>query len=147
MPYVKNIDNVVNTISRGKNNISNYKKNINKLDDINILISDNFSLEYYSNIFMKEDIYKQKINKIVFKYMTCINVLLFIFLILFTSIMLKLNIITYSNIIHVIFENCITFFFVCIIEILFFVKIASKFIPSPPSAIFSFLLSNLQQSI
>jgi hypothetical protein len=51
-----------------------------------------------------------------------------------------------SQITHVILENCITFFFVAIIEIIFFTNIASKFIPALPSTIFTSLLSSLKDN-
>jgi hypothetical protein len=58
--------------------------------------------------------------------------------------MVKSKILTLTEIKHVVLENCITFFFVGLVEIMFFINIASKFIPAPPSTIFTSLLSNLQ---
>ena len=142
---INNIDDLVNVISTQPN-----KKNkdiiidTNKVDEMSTLFAENFSLKYYNKIFKKEDIYRQKINKLVYKNMIFINVLLFVLLILFTSIMYKSELLTITDMKHVVFENCITFFFIGIIEVLFFVNIAFNFIPAPPSAIFISLLSNLK---
>jgi len=131
------------------NNSSSNSENLfsidpNKLNEMAQLFANNFNLDYYLSIFSKPDTNREKINTIVFKNITFINVLLFVFLILVTFILVKSKILTFTEIKHVLLENCITFFFVGIVEILFFLNIASKFIPAPPSTIFTSLLSNLQ---
>lgn len=148
---INNIDNLVSAItSEGKmlpqQNIKDGLSSIDsqKLNDMANLYAKNFNLDYYTNIFLKPDINRENINNIVFKNIIFINVLIFVILIFFTFIMVKSNILTSTEISHVILENCITFFFVAIIEILFFINIASKFIPALPSTIFTSLLSSLK---
>jgi hypothetical protein len=148
---INNIDNLVNAVSsEGKmlpqQNIKDSLTSIDsqKLNDMANLYAKNFNLEYYTNIFSKSDINRENVNNIVFKNIIFVNVLIFIILILFTFIMVKSNILTYTQMSHVILENCITFFFVAIIEVLFFTNIASKFIPALPSTIFTSLLTSLK---
>lgn len=48
---------------------------------------------------------------------------------------------------HIFLENIITFIFVGIVEVIFFLNIALKFVPAPPSLIFTSLLSAIKISI
>jgi len=146
---INNIDDLVNTVSN-KTNLPEQTINdlssidSQKLTDMANLYAKNFDLKYYTDIFSKPDIYRENINAIVFKNLIFVNVLIFVILILFTIIMVKSEILTYTQMSHVLLENCITFFFVAIIEVLFFTNIASKFIPALPSTIFTSLLTSLK---
>jgi len=117
------------------------------LNEMSKLFAENFTFSYYDKIFLKPEPYREKINKIVFKNIAFINFFLFFILILFTMIMVKSKILTFDEIKYVISENSITFFFVGIIEIIFFIKIASKYIPTKPSSIYTLLLSNLKEQL
>jgi hypothetical protein len=117
----------------------------NKLNDMAKLFANNFNLDYYNYIFSKPEPYREKINNIVFKNMSFVNILLFIIFILFTFIMVKSKILTYGNIGYVILENCITFSIISIIEVVFFINIISKFIPTKPSSIYNLLISKFKE--
>jgi len=146
---INNIDNLVNAVSNKTNLPEQTINNISSIDsqkltDMANLYAKNFDLKYYTDIFSKPDINREHINAIVFKNLIFVNVLIFVILILFTIIMVKSDILTYTQMSHVLLENCITFFFVAIIEVLFFTNIASKFIPALPSTIFTSLLTSLK---
>ena len=108
---------------------------------------DNFDLSYYKTVFSKEDASRQKVNEQVIK--SIIHTNLFIVLILFfvTFVLIKNKNLTFKEISHVALENGITFFFVGIVEVVFFLKIALKFIPAPPSTISLSLIENLQKNL
>ena len=55
--------------------------------------------------------------------------------------------ITYGEIGHVFMENILTFTFVGMIEIMFFIKIASKYIPAPPSLVYKAFLESMKKNI
>jgi hypothetical protein len=148
---INNIDDLVNTVSNKTNLPEQTINNISSIDsqkltDMANLYAKNFDLKYYTDIFSKPDINRENINAIVFKNLIFVNVLIFVILILFTIIMVKSDILTYTQMSHVLLENCITFFFVAIIEVLFFTNIASKFIPALPSTIFTSLLTSLKNN-
>lgn len=146
---INNIDDLVSNVSMypDKNNKVNLESiDSQKLSDMANLYAKDFDFKYYTDILSKPDIYREKINGIVFKNLLFVNILLFFILIFFTFVMVKTNIISSDEIKHVILENCITFFFVAIIEIIFFTYIASKFIPALPSTIFKSLLSSLKDN-
>jgi hypothetical protein len=52
---------------------------------------------------------------------------------------------TGSQLYYVLLENIITFIFVGIIEVVFFLNVALKFVPSPPSLIFTSIIDNLKK--
>lgn len=48
---------------------------------------------------------------------------------------------------HIITENFITFIFIGLVEYMFFVNVAFKFVPSPPSLLVKTLINNFKQSL
>jgi len=138
--------NVLNYIP--KNILDQIPKNV--LDQIpkNILdnIKSNFNLDYYKNIFNNDDINRKNINNNVFNEIIHVNIFIYIILILFTIVLFKTGNLNFNEVKHTLIENSITFFFVGIIEVLFFMNIALKYIPAPPSIIFTSLIANLKSN-
>ena len=66
-------------------------------------------------------------------------------LVFFIFISLVTNTLTFSDIKDTFIENIVTFIFVGVIEFWFFTNVASKFIPAPPSILFTSLLNSLKK--
>jgi len=148
---------LVSTNNELKNKLANItnssvKKTIkSKIDTNNSEISINiknilskFNYSYYINIFDKPEYYRTTVNTNLFSNIKFINILLVIFLIFFITISIFTETLFLSEIGSILMENLITFIFVGIIEVLFFKFVASKFIPAPPSILFSSLLDSMK---
>ena len=122
------------------------------ISDINLQINDNIKkiiksldFDFYINKFKKHDSFKELFNNYLFESIGIVNILLVIFLVFFIFISLKNENLTVSDVSHIFIENIITFIFVGIIEVWFFMNVASKFIPAPPSNIFTSLFASLKK--
>ncbi len=115
------------------NNLSNYFKNM--------------SFDYYLDLFNTDAPLRKAVNAQLFSQIQIVNVLLVLFLFVFIGTLLYSGGISYDIVWHLIIENVITFIFVGIIEFAFFLKIAIKFIPAPPSLIFKSLLSSIKTGL
>lgn len=122
--------------------------NINSQIDVQINnIIKNFPYSYYINIFSQKENISYTNNKNLFDNIKLFNVLLIIFLIFFIFISLISETLTITDVMGVIGENLVTFFFVGIIEIWFFMNVASKYIPSPPSLLFTSLFTSVKDTL
>ena len=110
-------------------------------------IIDKFPYDYYINIFKQQDIFRQTINNNLFTQIMLVNILLVIFLIFFISISLLNNTLTMGEIGHIFLENMITFIFVGIVEFLFFMNVATKYVPTAPSLLFVSFFTSLKTSL
>lgn len=116
-------------------------------DIINVLkdrVQPIFPYDYYVNLFSKEDIIRKSINNEVFFYIKFTNILLFIFLILFTLYLVKTNALNTHQIKEICLENILTFIFVGILEFVFFNNVAMKYIPIKPSLLFTSFMDGLK---
>jgi hypothetical protein len=113
---------------------------------INKTIAD-FPYTYYVNIFKEQDTFGQSVNKNLFTNIKLFNGLLVIFLIFYICISLVSGSLTPGDVSHIFIENIITFIFVGGIEYWFFMNVAFKFVPAPPSLIFIDLFSSLKESL
>jgi hypothetical protein len=85
-------------------------------------------------------------NELIDK-MFSINILLLIVTI-FIVISLKVTgAITFGDVLYVFIENIITFIFVGAIEVTFFLKIASQYVPAPPSLIYTSFFDAMRKNI
>ena len=150
-----NINNI-NAAQDMQYNIQNLQQNIlnqsnqpdlnkpNMIKDILSQIRNNFSLDYYKKIFSEDDLARQQINKNLINEIIHVNVFIYILLVLFTLVLLKTQNLKLGEIGPVVGENLLTFTMVGIVEILFFMNIASKYIPAPPSLIYTSLIDGIK---
>jgi hypothetical protein len=109
-------------------------------------INDNFSYDYYYNIYSKNDTNRELINNIILSNIkfTC-SILIIITFIFGLSLYIFGNL-SGENIKHVILENIITFLFVGIFEIAFFTKIILYYSAVSPSLFYSSILKKLKEN-
>ena len=105
----------------------------------------NINYNYYINIFNKPEPYRTTVNTNLFNNIKIINIFLVIFLVFFVIILLVTGLLPFSEVLQVFLENIITFLFVGMVEFWFFQNVASKFIPAPPSILFSSLFTSLKK--
>jgi hypothetical protein len=118
---------------------------VNSLINENIkIVIKNFDFDYYIKVFKKEDPFRESFNDNLIKNMEIINIFLFIILFFFIGISLMNQNLTVSELIEVFTENILTFMFVGIVEVWFFINVAFKFVPAPPSDIFIKLFTALK---
>jgi hypothetical protein len=117
--------------------------------NINTLLNyfKNMSFEYYLDLFSTDNPIRKGINTQLFSQIHIVNVLLVLFLFVLVGTLIFSGGITYGILYQLILENVITFIFVGIIEFMFFLFIAIKFIPAPPSLIFKSLLSSIKSQL
>ena len=111
----------------------------------------NFNFEYYINLFKQQDLFRETLNKNLFDNIKLVNIVLAIFLMFSIIIGVLSKTLTMSEVIHVFFENIVTFLFVGIVEFWFFTNVASKFVPLGPSVLytsfFKYISSSLDKTI
>jgi hypothetical protein len=119
-------------------------------EEINKIINfteENFSYDYYEEIFASEDYTRNKINNLLFSNIKTVGKLLIFLLILFVLYLFNTKQINMNDLKLVVIENIITFMFIGFIEIFFFYNIVLKYIPAPPSLLSSSFLNNLLFSL
>ena len=119
---------------------------IPNIDDISNWMK-NLSFDYYLNLFSKNNTTREKLNNQIFSEIKMINFLLILFLIIFVGTLNFAGILSMNEFKYILLENTITFIFVGIVEIIFFLNIALKFIPVPPSLIFKSLIESLKKNL
>ena len=139
-----------NQLSKSTNPLEedNLKKNIVR---INLKINENikniinkFDYDYYIKVFTQEENTRTLINKNLFDNIIIVNALFFVFLLFYIFISINTKILNWSDVIDVLTENVITFILVGAIEFWFFLNVAFKFIPSPPSTIYISFVNSLK---
>jgi hypothetical protein len=145
---VKNIMNNLKILVPKFTELSN--KNMINQDTINSItnkIKNNFSYDYYVNIFSKQDPTRKQLNDYVFFYTNIINAVLILTIILFGFYLRKTNSMGMDEMKLIFFENILTFVCVGVVEYLFFTKIALKFIPAPPSTMYRSFVNSLKKHL
>lgn len=104
-----------------------------------------FSFDYYLDLFSENHQTNKLSNNLLFDQIKIVNVLIIVFFILFTGTIYGIGAITLSDIGYLFLENIITFIFVGLIEILFFLNVALKFVPTPPSLIVTSFINSLNE--
>lgn len=107
--------------------------------------NNNFSYDYYYKLFSSQDTTRKEINNYVFFYMNIINSILILTLISFGFYLHKTNLMEIDEMKLIFFENILTFICVGVVEYLFFTKVALKFIPAPPSTIYTSFVNSLKK--
>ena len=143
---LKKLKEIINNENNNNNSTKIINNNSTKINNnsTNNQYAKLINFEYYLNIYSEENVNRKKINDLLFNNLNFFNIFLFFLLILITFILLKTESINLTEIYFVIIENIIAFFFVGIIEFLFFLYIASKYIPTKPSLIYDLLLTNFK---
>lgn len=135
--------------------------NDNSSDNLNIINILNYNLantntnsntknllfDYYINLLSKEDSTRKLVNEEISNKIMFTNALIIGFFLLYTFSLYATNSLSLHDITEVTIENIITFIFVGIIEVIFFIKIIFNYIPSPPSLIISSLLENIKNDL
>jgi len=120
------------------------RKEISKA--INTEIDDKTIIDKLIEKYSKTDKLKAEHNKWV--KITSISVISIIFFGLILSlIIIKHGCNKEVGIFHILKENIITFLFVGIVEYLFFMTIASKFVPAPPSLLVNSLFETFKKKL
>lgn len=150
-----NNDEAVKQLQMKKMELANSKFSNNisdKIDEvemeINIKIADiikNFDYEYYVSIYKKESMFRKLFNETLFTNIILINVILVVFLLFFIGYIYFTGNLSGKEIFHIVMENIVTFVFVGMIELWFFLNVASQFIPAPPSLIFVSLFTSIKK--
>ena len=127
--------------------INNFLPTITMDDVTNYIKKAPIPFDYYLNLFSKENLTRKRVNDSVFSLINITNFLLVLFSIIIIGVLFFINALSFDVLKHILLENVLTFIFVGIIEIIFFLNIALKFIPAPPSLIFTSLIDNLKLNI
>ena len=136
------------------NNINNYFNNLKsnltieeKNDASTFLNNNNKLLNILNNMYSKEDLLNENNNNWLKE-----TDFLYAFIIFFVMITILITIKYVCNINNfpifgIIKENIVLFIGIGIIEVLFFINIGSKYIPSKPSAIIKNTITNFKKSL
>ena len=147
----KEINHIVgDNIEKLNDNIGEKLNDSEKLNDLGEKltfenIKKMFPYKYYAKLFSKEDVTRKSVNNEVFFYIKFTNILLIVFLILFTFYLVRTNSLNTHQIKEICIENVLTFMLVGLIEFLFFTNIALKYIPTKPSLLFTSLIEGLRK--
>ena len=106
----------------------------------------NDSLDYFLNLFSKEDNTRYQVNNELFDKIKIVNIIIVAFVFIIGALFVYNNIVSIDEIKHILIDNIVTFIFVGIVEVLFFLNIALKFIPAPPSLIFTSFISSFKKN-
>jgi hypothetical protein len=107
----------------------------------------NLSFDYYLDLFSKNNDTREKVNNQVFSEIKIVNFLLILFIVIFIGTLNFTGSLTMGEFGNILLENIITFLFVGIVEIIFFLNISLKFVSARPSLIFKSLINSLKKSI
>lgn len=102
------------------------------------------SLDYYLKLFSNEDRTRLRVNNELFDKIKISNIIIVGFVIIVSTLFIYNNIISFEEFKHILLDNVVTFTFVGIVEVLFFLNIALKFIPAPPSLIFTSFIESMK---
>jgi hypothetical protein len=102
------------------------------------------SFDYYLKLFSNEDRTRLRVNNQLFDKIKIANILIIGFTIIISTLFIYNNIVSYDDFKHILFNSVVIFIFVGIIEVLFFLNIGLKFIPTTPSLIFSSFVESMK---
>lgn len=102
------------------------------------------SFNYYLKLFSNEDRTRLRVNTELFDKIKIVNILIIGFVVIISSLFIYNNIVSFDEFKHILLDNVVTFIFVGVIEVLFFLNIALKFIPAPPSLIFTSFIESMK---
>jgi hypothetical protein len=156
--YVNNDDRNIKKLKQLYIEISTieFLLNDNSSDIINILNynltntnsnTKNSLFDYYIQLLSKEDSTRKLVNEEISDKIMFTNALIIGFFILYTFSLYSTNSLNIHDITEVAIENIITFIFVGIIEVAFFIKIIFNYVPTPPSLIITSLIENIKNDL
>lgn len=102
------------------------------------------SFDYYLKLFSIEDRTRLRVNNQLFDKIKIANILIIGFTIIISTLFIYNNIVSFDDFKDILFNNVVIFTFVGIIELLFFLNIGLKFIPTTPSLIFSSFVESMK---
>lgn len=102
------------------------------------------SFDYYLKLFSIEDRTRLRVNNQLFDKIKIANILIIGFTIIISTLFIYNNIVSFNDFKHILFNNVVIFTFVGIIELLFFLNIGLKFIPTSPSLIFKSFVESMK---
>jgi hypothetical protein len=124
----------------GENNLPSFPIELFK----NLGDKSDTSFDYYLKLFSNEDRTRLKVNNELFDKIKIANILIVAFTIIISSLFIYNNIILFDDFKNILLNGTITFIFVGIIEVLFFLNIGLKFIPTSPSLIFKSFVESMK---
>jgi len=150
---LKKFNQLKDTASVNDSQINNIKFLLAKVNGDNNLPSfpvelvknmDDKSFDYYLKLFSNEDRTRLRVNNQLFDKIKIANILIIGFTIIISTLFIYNNIVSFDDFKHILFNNVVIFTFVGIIEMLFFLNIGLKFIPTPPSLIFKSFVESMK---
>lgn len=136
---LKNIKFLLAKVS-GENNLPSFPIELFK----NLGDKSDTSFDYYLKLFSNEDRTRLRVNTELFDKIKIANILIVAFVVIISCLFIYNNIVSVDDFKHILVDNVVTFTFVGIVEVLFFLNIALKFIPAPPSLIFTSFIESMK---
>jgi len=124
----------------GENNLPSFPIELFK----NLGDKSDTSFDYYLKLFSNEDRTRLRVNNELFDKIKIANILIIGFVVIISTLFIYNNIVSFEEFKHILLDNVVTFTFVGIVEVLFFLNIALKFIPAPPSLIFTSFIESMK---
>lgn len=150
---LKKFNELKDTVSENDSQLNNIKFLLAKVNGGNNLPSFPIELiknmggetfDYYLKLFSNEDRTRLRVNNQLFDKIKIANILIVGFTIIISTLFIYNNIVSFDDFKHILVDNVVTFTFVGIVEVLFFLNIALKFIPAPPSLIFTSFIESMK---
>ena len=150
---LKKFNELKDTVSDNDSQLKNIKFLLAKVNGGNNLPSFPIELvknmggetfDYYLKLFSNEDRTRLRVNNQLFDKIKIANILIVGFTIIISTLFIYNNIVSFDDFKHILVDNVVTFTFVGIVEVLFFLNIALKFIPAPPSLIFTSFIESMK---
>lgn len=150
---LKKFNELKDTVSENDSQLNNIKFLLAKVNGGNNLPSFPIELikntggetfDYYLKLFSNEDRTRLRVNNQLFDKIKIANILIVGFTIIISTLFIYNNIVSFDDFKHILVDNIVTFTFVGIVEVLFFLNIALKFIPAPPSLIFTSFIESMK---
>ena len=150
---LKKFNQLKDTPSVNDSQINNIKFLLAKVNGDNNLPSfpvelvkniDDKSFDYYLKLFSNEDRTRLKVNNQLFDKIKIANILIIGCTIIISTLFIYNNIVSFDDFKHILLNNVVIFTFVGIIEVLFFLNIGLKFIPTSPSLIFKSFVESMK---
>lgn len=136
---IQNIKRLLEQIPNTNINIPSFS-----IDDL-VKNIDYSTFDYYLKLFSKEDRTRQNVNTQVFNKIMTANIIIVIFVIIISILFIYNKMVSFNEFKHIMIDNIVTFIFVGIVEVIFFINIALKFIPAPPSLIYTSFIDSMKE--
>jgi hypothetical protein len=136
---LKNIKFLLANVT-GENNLPSFPIELFK----NIDDKSDKSFEYYLKLFSNEDRTRLRVNNELFDKIKIANIIIVGFVVIISSLFIYNNIVSLDDFKDILLKGIVTFTFVCIIKVLFFLNISLKIMPTQPSLIFTSFIESMK---